>query len=559
MWIDELEVLIRARYPAIWVVTDEEERIVGVLREKFYDKPYEEIMRVLRKKAKKIAAEQGIEGEKAVELAKSDPEIVELIEKSGYRLIYEWSAVTGIQKYSATGHEQVEEAPDLFTALAAIRETASDDRRKTLFIVKDPHEFLRDPITVRQFKETYYTLKTTYSTIVLISPVLNIPVELQKMITVIDAPLPTAEELKQKLVEIVQQVNEVHNANIKLDNGKLEEAVKAGLGLTMAEFEHTVAKSLVKYKDVVPAEIVKEKEQIIRKTGVLEYYHSVETLEDIGGLENLKDWLIRRKAAFTEKAKKFGLRPPKGILLAGAPGTGKSLTAKVAANVFGFPLLRMDVASIFGQYVGESEKNMRTALKIAESVAPSILWLDEVERIFAGHESSGSTDSGVTSRVIGQLLTWMQERTAPVFVIATTNDPLALPPQLMRAGRFDEIFHVDLPGYEERKAIFRIHLRKVGRDPRKFDLDALAAATEGFVGAEIEQVIQDALYLAWDLRAKDVTTDMILTCIEQTTPLSKKRADEIERMRVWAEQNAKPANRKTKAAPKRRPKGVVEL
>ena len=557
MWTKELEILIRARYPAIWLVTDEEERIVEVLRDTFYKQPYSEIIKALEEKAKKIAEEQGVEEDKAAEMAKSDPEITNLIETTGYRQIYEWSAVTGIQKFSAMGLESVEDAPDLFTALQHIQGIATRETKKTIFVLKDPHDLLRDPLTIRQFKETYYTLKTTFSTIVLISPILNIPVELQKMITVMDTPLPTAEELKEKLLTIVQEVNEVHDANIQLGNGKLEEVVKAGLGLTMAEFEHTVAKSIVKHKDVVPAEIVREKEQIIRKTGVLEYYHSIETTADIGGLENLKDWLIRRKAAFTEKARKFGLKPPKGILLAGAPGTGKSLTAKVTANIFGFPLLRMDVSAIFGQYVGESEKNMRTALKIAESVAPSILWLDEIERILAGHESSGSTDSGVTSRVIGQLLTWMQERTAPVFVIATTNDPLTLPPQLMRAGRFDEVFHVDLPDYEERKAIFSIHLKKVNRNPENFDLDTLAAATEGFVGAEIEQVIQDALYLAWDIRAKDINTDLILTCIEQTTPLSKKRAEEVERMRRWAEQNAKPANRKT--APVRKPKTVIEL
>jgi len=502
MWVEELKTLIKARYPAIWLVTQEEERVTEIIKNSFFFK-----------------AETG-----------------------DMREIYEWSAISGIQKITAQGREDISAAQDVFSALEEIKSIA-EGGEKQLFILKDPHDFLKDPLSIRQFKEAYFTLKTTFGSIIVVSPILQIPTELEKMITVIDVPLPTFDELKEKLLEIVNEVNEAHGLAIKLDNGKLEEIVKAGLGLTMSEFEHTVAKSIVKHRDVIPEEIVKEKEQIIRKTGVLEYYHSVETLKDVGGLENLKEWLIKRKAAFTEKARKFGLKPPKGILLAGAPGTGKSLTAKVTANIFGFPLLRMDVASIFGQYVGESERNMRAALKIAESVSPSLLWLDEVERIVAGYQSS-STDSGVTSRVIGQLLTWMQERSddKPVFVIMTTNDPLALPPQLIRAGRLDEIFHVDLPNEKERREIFKIHLKKVGWLAESFDLDALAKATEGFVGSEIEQVIQDALYEAFTNNS-NLSNKLILKCIKETTPLSKKRTDEIERMRKWAEQNAKPANK----------------
>jgi len=541
-WIEELKTLIKARYPAIWLVTDEEERIVQAIREEFYFKPYMSILDKIKGDGEEIPEEEKLR----------------LIEESGIRKIYEWSAVKGITEIveGADEKEIDSAAQDVYSALGAIINLTQQKQAKSIFVLKDPHEFLRDPLSIRQFKETYFALKTTYSSIIIVSPILQIPTELQKMITVIDIPLPTQEELKRKLTNIIDDVNESLKLNLRLENGELEEIIKAGLGLTMQEFEHCVAKSIVKFRKIKATEIVKEKEQIIRKSGILEYYHSVETIKDIGGLELLKEWLIKRKAAFTDKAKKFGLKPPKGILLAGAAGTGKSLTAKVASNIFGFPLLRMDVSNVFGQYVGESEKNMRNALKLAESVAPSILWLDEVERIVAGHESSGSTDSGVTSRVIGQLLTWMQERTKPVFVIMTTNDPLALPPQLIRAGRLDEIFHVDLPNLEERKAIFSIHLKKVGRDPNNFDLDALAEATEGFVGAEIEQVIQDALYIAFSYNA-EITTGTILDVVKETTPLSKKREAEIQRMREWAKNNAKPANRETTL--KRKKKVTIEL
>lgn len=532
-WIEELKVLIRARYPAIWLVTDEEERIVKEIRKHFYIEPY-------------LETQKQIKDEEEPENIQIHPDL---------RKIYEWSAVKGIVQVNDVGEEEVNPtAQDVYSALETVKELA-EQSEKTLFISKDPHEFLKDPLSIRQFKETYFALKTTFSSLIIISSVLEIPAELQKMITVIDIPLPTQDELKQKLLQIIEDVNEVHGLGIALSNGELEEVLKAGLGLTMQEFEHTVAKSIVKYKKISPRVIVREKEQIIRKSGVLEYYHTTETTADVGGLDLLKQWLIQRKQAFTDKAREYGLKYPKGILLAGSPGTGKSLTAKVTASIFGFPLLRMDVASLFGQYVGESEKNIRTALKLAEAVAPCILWLDEIERIIAGHETSGSTDSGVTSRVIGQLLTWMQERESPVFVIATTNDPMAIPPQMMRAGRFDEVFHVDLPNYEERKAIFKVHLRKVRRNPEKFDLDKLAEATEGFVGAEIEQVIQDALYYGFSV-AGEITTGTILSAVKKTTPLSKKREAEIQRMREWAKTNAKPAN---KPEVRKKKKTVIEV
>jgi SpoVK/Ycf46/Vps4 family AAA+-type ATPase len=264
-------------------------------------------------------------------------------------------------------------------------------------------------------------------------------------------------------------------------------------------------------------------------------------MEDIGGLENLKSWLMRRKKAFSREAREFGLRPPKGILMVGAPGTGKSLTAKATAKLFGMPLLKLDMSKVFGSLVGESEKNMAEALKIAESIAPCILFVDEIEKAFAGISSSGETDSGVTARVIGQLLTWMQERQKPVFVVATCNDPFKLPPEMTRAGRFDDIFHVDLPSRSEREEIFRIHLNKIGRDPGNFDISEFARLTEGYSGAEIEQIITEALYRAFD-EGLELDNQHIIEEIQGYMPLSKKRKDEIERIRKWAEIYCKPAS-----------------
>jgi SpoVK/Ycf46/Vps4 family AAA+-type ATPase len=287
--------------------------------------------------------------------------------------------------------------------------------------------------------------------------------------------------------------------------------------------------------------ILSEKEQIIRKSGTLEFYRAAEGFGDVGGLDVLKQWMEKRTQAFGQKARDFGLPAPKGILLLGVQGCGKSLSCKAVASQWRLPLLRLDVGKIFSGIVGSSEENMRRAIRMSESVSPTILWLDELEKGFAGTQSSPFSDGGTTSRVFASFITWLQEKTAPVFVVATANRIEDLPPELLRKGRFDEIFFVDLPDEHERREIFTIHLRRRNRDPAGFDLDQLAAAAEGFSGAEIEQTIVAALFDAFDA-GRDITTEDVLRNVRESVPLSRTMREQIEELRSWAGTRARQAS-----------------
>jgi SpoVK/Ycf46/Vps4 family AAA+-type ATPase len=280
--------------------------------------------------------------------------------------------------------------------------------------------------------------------------------------------------------------------------------------------------------DDIP-EILMEKEQIIRKSGILEFYATSDNFGDVGGLDELKSWLGARIQAFSEQARKKHLPPPKGILLVGVPGCGKSLCAKAVASEWGKPLLKFDMGKIYGMYLGESEANLRKAIQVAESVSPAILWIDEIEKGLAG----GAGDSGVSQRILGTLLTWMEEKTSPVFVVATANQIAGLPPELLRKGRIDEIFFVDLPNKEERMEIFNVHLSKRNRNPMDFDLEKLVGEADGFSGAEIEQVIIAALFDSFH-KGVEMDTDIISNSIRKTIPLSVSMSESITRLRNWA-------------------------
>ena len=320
--------------------------------------------------------------------------------------------------------------------------------------------------------------------------------------------------------------------------------MQAALGLTLGEAENVFAKIIVKDgrlsgDDV--NEVFAEKQQIIRKSGLLEYYATDETFSNVGGLAALKDWLQKRTIAFTDEARAFGLPAPKGILMLGVQGCGKSLCAKAVSCLWQLPLLRFDIGRMFGSLVGSSEENVRRAIAVAESVAPAILWVDEIDKAFAGAQGSGISDGGTTARVFGTFLTWLSEKTAPVFVVATANDISQLPPELLRKGRLDEIFFVDLPTKEERKEIFNIHLGKRGRDPQPFDLDSLVACSENFGGAEIEQAVISALYDAFYAR-HELATQHILEALLQTVPLARTMDEQIGRLRSWAVGRARHAS-----------------
>jgi len=496
----ELETLIRARYPILYLVTSEEARVLALVGD------------IAKKRQKKV---------------------------------FEWSYSTGIVPSGTSIQSQkTRNAPskDPLNALDQVIDLVEP----AIFVFKDFHPFLsrNNFAIIRRLKEIALHLKNSYKTILLVSPLLEIPAELEKEITVLNFPLPTKEDLGQQLDLIVQDVQELKQVQIELDPVGRERLLQAALGLTMSEAENVFAKIIVKDgrlsgDDV--AEVFAEKQQIIRKSGLLEYYETQETFANVGGMPILKDWLTKRAIAFTTEAHSFGLPSPKGILMLGVQGCGKSLCAKAVASQWRLPLLRFDMGRMFGSLVGSSEENVRRAIAVAESVAPTILWVDEIDKAFAGSRGSGATDGGTTARVFGTFLTWLSEKTAPVFVVATANDISELPPELLRKGRLDEIFFVDLPSPEERRDIFRIHLAKRGRDADSFDLDVLVDASKDFSGAEIEQAVISALFEAF-YKKVELNTDHLLEELRQTVPLSKTMSEQLHRLRSWADGRARNAS-----------------
>jgi SpoVK/Ycf46/Vps4 family AAA+-type ATPase len=497
----DLEVLIRARYPVIYVVTWEETRVEDA------------IAAIARKRDKKI---------------------------------FTWSACRGVVPYGTvpTSRQGTDERTrDPQAALSMVLETMDP----AIFIFKDFHPYLTDPGVVRKVREVALYLKNSYKTLILVSPTLKLPLELEKEVTVLDFGMPGREEIAALLDRTVEEVNRSSNLNISLDTGTREAIVNAALGLTMNEAENVFAKTLVKTGGLAEKDvpiILTEKEQVIRKSGMLEYYRATERFDGVGGMEQLKDWLRKRKAAISEEARRFGLPTPKGVLLVGVQGCGKSLCAKAVASFWGVPLLRFDLGRVFSSLVGSSEENMRQAIQVAESVSPAILWVDEIEKGLSGTQSSGMSDAGTASRVFGTLITWLQEKTVPVFVIATANNISQLPPELLRKGRFDEIFFVDLPNKADRAEIFRIHLTKRGRDASKFDLSALAEESDGYSGAEIEEAVVAALFDVFDGH-QELTTEALMRSIRATVPLSRTMREDIDGLRSWAEDRARPAGHVT--------------
>jgi ATP-dependent 26S proteasome regulatory subunit len=415
-----------------------------------------------------------------------------------------------------------------------------------LYVFKDFHPFLKEHniAVVRRLREMAASLKNTYKTIILVSPVFNLPPDLEKDITVIDFDLPGSLEFNAMLDRIVNEVK----SNPKLDTTQVpkvrEVIVHSLMGLTLSEGENVLAKALVLHHgfNAKSVEVIlSEKKQIIRKNGLLEYYDAQEDINDVGGLDELKSWLLKRTVAFTDQARQFGLPAPKGILLLGVQGCGKSLMAKAISKIWKLPLLRFDVGKVFGSLVGSSEENVRRTIKIAESVSPVVFWVDEIDKAFRGSRGSGaSTDGGTSARVFGTFLTWLSEKQKPVFVVATANDVTMLPPELLRKGRFDEIFFVDLPSHAERKDIFHVHLAKRKFVPEKFNLDALSRASNGFSGAEIEEAIVSSMFDVF-YEKQDLDNERILAALTQSVPLSKTMSEDVDKLRQWASGRARMA------------------
>lgn len=454
--------------------------------------------------------------------------------------IFVWSLTEGLDEFSLDDEDEISDL-ESFRDPMEILTFIDNSEESAVFVLKDFHFFLEDFATIRKLRDLYVSLKSSRKNIILLSAVLRLPTELSKEVTVVDVPLPTSKEFLELIRDIQQGLPP---EMVELQEKDLHSLARASHGLTLSEAENVFAKAIASEsklgKSGLPF-ILNEKKQIVRKSGILEFYPTTNRIGDLGGFGSLKRWLEeRRHALFSASAKKFGLPEPKGFLLLGPPGTGKSLTAKVVASYWQLPLLKLDFGKIFSGLVGSSEENMREALKTAEGLSPCVLWIDEIEKGLAGG-SSHQSDGGTAARVFGSFLTWMQEKKTTVFVIATANDISKLPPELLRKGRFDEIFFLDLPQSSEKEEIFAIHLRKKGRDPKKFDLESLARQAKDFTGAEIEQVINDALFAAYN-RRKDLGSEEINLAISSCIPLSTTYAKELVQLREWAKLRARRAS-----------------
>lgn len=501
----EIEDLVRARYRLIYVVSSEEARVEQAM------------IKIANNRNRNLICWSCTEGFKDL-----------------YRADRAGSAKEGKSSLP----------PDTIDPIKALDQIARYED-EAVFVLKDYHPFLdsRNFSVLRKLRDINEGFKSKRCNIVFLSPALKIPPELESCVAVVDFELPKRDDIEVIVNRILRSLPPELPLRIREDPDYRYRVVEAALGLTAEEAENVYSKSLVRKRCFDIETILSEKKHIIRKSGILEFYESNSGYNDIGGLEELKGWLTKRQSAFSQRARDFGLPMPKGMLLIGIPGCGKSLTAKAIGAAWQMPLLRLDVGKVFSSLVGSSEENIRKAIKTAEAVAPSILWLDELEKGFSGTGSSGSSDGGTTARVFGSFLTWLQEKDSPVFVIATANDVSQLPPELLRKGRFDEIFFVDLPTEDERAKIASIHLQRKGRDPENFNIEQFVRATQGFSGSEIEQVLVSALFDAFEFDdGRDIDDDMLLHAAGEIIPLSYTAKEKIDFLREWARARARRAS-----------------
>ncbi|MBL8966512.1 MAG: AAA family ATPase [Spirochaetaceae bacterium] len=498
-FIDDLALLVRAKYPIIAIETHEWNRFLASLKE--------------------IAPSLG-------------------------REVSTWNNIEGLASGSGTMDDSEDPRVALKLVFDACMASKTGDKDE-IFVFFDFHHYIEDREILGRLRLLAPELKYRSKTLLLVGPCFSVPRELEKDLTLIQMPLPDSKELAATFERFVAETRTSDGQALEgaVPAELYAEAPNAAQGLTTEEAYNAYIRAYLETEyqgtsDVV-ASILAQKEQIIRKGGILDYKAPSESLEDVGGLDLLKQWLDSRGRAFYAMAKAFGLPEPRGVLICGVPGCGKSLIAKAVAARWRLPLLRLDVGRVFEGIVGSSEGNIRKAIALSEAISPCVLWLDEVEKGFSGVQSSGLTDGGTTSRVFASFLTWMQEKKKPVFVIATANDLDLLPPELLRKGRFDEVFFVDLPCAQERADIFGIHIRRHGRDARAYDLNILAENSKGFNGAEIEACVQAALFSAFERRDKgdndaDLSMDDLLVSARSTVPLSVIRREQLGHMREIA-------------------------
>lgn len=454
--------------------------------------------------------------------------------------LFEWTVTTGLREARPQPGKTVVESAKVPAALAYLKESAYP----AIYLFKDLGAMCKDPHVVRWIRDLYFTPSSRLWTLILVDA-MSLPAEVRRLTVPFDVGWPNEDELGDVVRKTFQEAKRRSLIDIQanLTKREMEQLVQTLRGLTADEAARIVAGAI--HDDNVLdgsdlPRVIDAKRNRLGAMGCLESIMADVGPEDIGGLTNLKQWLSQRRGGFTHRAREFGLDPPRGILLLGVQGCGKSLCAKVVASAWRMPLLRMDPGVLYQKFIGESEARLREALDQAESMAPVVLWIDEIEKAFAS-ASAESADGGLSQRMFGTLLSWMQDHRHPIFLVATANNITQLPPELMRKGRFDEIFFIDLPGLKERQTIFAVHLRKRRRDPERFDMDRLAAASEGYSGSEIEQAIVSGMYAAFSAGV-ELSDEHILEAIRTTQPLSVLMRERIEQLRAWAQGRCVPAD-----------------
>ena len=477
----ELALFLKARYPIIYINTIEEDRVEYIIRKS--------------------------------------------IKTNLNRSIYSWDFVDG---YTNNPNNEGFAKRNPLQALELVERLNSET--PALFLLKDFNRFLTDLSVSRKLRNISRILKLQPKTIIIIGSELAIPKELQELITVLQFQLPSEEEIHQELIRLVSSLN------IEVDPELFENLTRACQGLSLERIRRVLSKIIATYKTIDSNSItvlLSEKKQIISQTEILEYWSVNEKITNLGGLNNLKDWLNKRKTAFSVQASNYGLPTPRGLLLIGIQGTGKSLTAKAIANDWQLPLLKLDVGKLFGGIVGESESRLRQMINVAEAISPCILWIDEIDKAFANTESKG--DNGTSNRVLATFISWLSEKSKPVFVISTANNIDLLPLEIIRKGRFDEIFFLDLPKMDERKEIFKIHLQEFRPDTwQSFDYTKLAQLSESFSGAEIRQSIIEGMYQAF-YEKREINTEDICFALKEFIPLANLESKQMAKLQSWAE------------------------
>ena len=477
----EFKLLLKARYPLLYIPTTEEERLEYTIKSSLKD-------------------------------------------FSSNRGIYTWDFIDG---YTGNPNDSGFGARNPLQALELVEKLTSEN--SAIFLLKDFHLFLSDISVSRKLKNLSRFMRNTNKTIVIVAPEVIIPDSLKDIVTVLEFKLPQPAEIKKELLRVQDSLGHF------LPDTSIDVLVRSCQGLSLERIRKVLSKIIATYKEIniESLEIIfTEKKQIISQTKILEFCTVTEKMSDIGGLENLKKWLQKRVGALSERAENYGLPSPKGLFLVGVQGTGKSLTAKAIANEWGLPLLRLDVGKLFGGIIGESESKMRQMIQLSEAIAPCILWIDEIDKAFAGIESKG--DSGTTSRVLATFITWLSEKKSSVFVVATANNINSLPSEIIRKGRFDEIFFIGLPSLNEKKLIFKVHLSRLRpKSWQNYDITLLSEMAKRFSGAEIEEVIIEAMHTAFS-ENREFTISDVLDSIKQFVPLAYTNQEKVEDLEEWA-------------------------